>query len=33
MIHGFFWMSGVLDQARAVMDEVGKEARAALGAA
>ena len=33
MIHGFFWMSGVLDQARTVMDEVGKEVRAAFGTA
>jgi acetyl esterase len=31
MIHGFFWMLGALDQARTVMDEVGKEVRAALG--
>ncbi len=31
MIHGFFWMSGVLDQARTVMDEVDKEVRAAFG--
>ena len=33
MIHGFFWMLGVLDQARTVMDEVGKEVRAAFGTA
>lgn len=31
MIHGFFWMSGVLDQAKIVMDEVGKEVRGVLG--
>jgi hypothetical protein len=31
MIHGFFWMSGVVDQARTVMDEVGEQVRAALG--
>lgn len=33
MIHGFFRMSGVLDQARTVMNEVGREVRAAMGAA
>ena len=31
MIHGFFWMSGIMDQSRALVDEVGKEVRAALG--
>jgi acetyl esterase len=31
MIHGLFWMSGVVDQARTVMDEVGEQVRAALG--
>ena len=31
MIHGFFWMSGVVDQAGTVMDEVGEQVRAALG--
>ena len=33
MIHGFFWMLGVLDQARDLMDEVGQEVRQALGSA
>jgi acetyl esterase len=31
MIHGFFWMSGIMDQGQALLDEVGKEVRAALG--
>jgi acetyl esterase len=31
MIHGFDWMSGVLDQARRLDEEVGAQARAALG--
>ena len=31
MIHGFFWMSGIMDQGKALLDEVGKEVRAALG--
>ena len=30
MIHGFLWMSGVLDQSRAVVDEVSREVRAFL---
>ncbi len=31
MVHGFFWMAGVLDQARALYEEIGKEVRASLG--
>jgi acetyl esterase len=31
MIHGFLWMSGVLDQSKAVLDEIGREVKAALG--
>jgi hypothetical protein len=31
MIHGFLWMSGVLDQAKAGLDEIGREVKAALG--
>ncbi len=30
MLHGFFWMAGVLDQARALYEEIGKEVRATL---
>lgn len=32
MIHGFFWMAGVMDRTRALLDEMGKELRAALSA-
>ncbi len=30
MVHGFFWMAGVLDEARALYEEIGKAVRAAL---
>lgn len=30
MIHGFFWMAGVFDQSKALLDEIGEEVRAAL---
>jgi acetyl esterase len=30
MIHGFLWMSGVLDEAKAAFDEIGREVKAAL---
>jgi acetyl esterase len=30
MIHGFLWMSGVLDQSRAVVDELGERVRGLL---
>jgi acetyl esterase len=32
MIHGFFYMAGVLDQTKNLYDEIGTEVRAALGA-
>ena len=32
LIHGFFWMAGVLDRGRDLIDEMGKELRARLGA-
>ncbi len=31
MIHGFLWMSGVFDQSRTLLDEIGREVRSALG--
>lgn len=31
MIHGFLWMSGVFDQSKALLDEIGREVRSALG--
>lgn len=30
MIHGFFWMAGVFDQAKVLLDEIGEEVRAAM---
>ncbi len=30
VIHGFFWMAGVIDRSREVIDEMGHELRAAL---
>jgi len=30
MIHGFLWMSGVIDQSRLLVDEIGREVRSAL---
>ena len=29
-MHGFLWMSGVLDQLKALVDEIGREVRSAL---
>jgi len=31
MIHGFLWMSGVFDQSKALLDEIGREVKSALG--
>jgi acetyl esterase len=31
MIHGFYWMTGVLDQAQRLHDEIAREVRAAFG--
>ena len=31
MIHGFLWMSGVLEQSKVLIDEIGREVRSALG--
>lgn len=31
MIHGFLWMSGVLDQSKLLIDEIGQKVQAALG--
>jgi len=30
MIHGFYWMQGVLNQSRRLHDEIAREVRAAL---
>jgi len=30
MIHGFLWMSGVLDQAKVLLDEIGREVKSAF---
>ena len=31
MIHGFLWMPGVFDQSKALLDEIGREVKSALG--
>lgn len=31
MMHGFLWMSGVLDQSKVLIDEIGRKVRSALG--
>ncbi len=31
MIHGFLWMSGVYDQSRTLLDEIGREVGSARG--
>lgn len=31
MIHGFLWMSGIFDQSKALLDEIGRKVRSALG--
>ncbi|MCG7985381.1 MAG: alpha/beta hydrolase [Candidatus Thiodiazotropha lotti] len=31
MIHGFIWMSGIMDQSRALLDEIADEVRTAFG--
>ena len=31
MIHGFLWMSGVLDQSKELLNEIGREVRSTLG--
>lgn len=31
MIHGFLWMSGIFDQSKELLDEIGREVRSALG--
>jgi acetyl esterase/lipase len=30
-IHGFAWMSGILDQSKVLLDEIGSEVKSALG--